>query len=101
MSIRKTVSSLQRCRKWLKATSKKDIKEYFHYYPWGQCPDTLKAELQRYYEEANKLASQLLGWVEEHSPANVSELYSQPLSSMIDGSEKTLLRVLALPATER
>ena len=80
-----------------KGHSKKDIKEYFHYYPWGQCPDTLKAELQRYYEEANKLASQLLGWVEEHSPANVSELYSQPLSSMIDGSEKTLLRVLHYP----
>ena len=80
-----------------KGHTKKDIKEYFHYYPWGQCPDTLKAELQRYYEEANKLASQLLGWVEEHSPANVSELYSQPLSSMIDGSEKTLLRVLHYP----
>ncbi|PSU35745.1 2OG-Fe(II) oxygenase family protein [Photobacterium lutimaris] len=80
-----------------KGHSKKDIKEYFHYYPWGQCPDALKAELQRYYEEANKLASQLLGWVEEHSPTNVSELYSQPLSSMIDGSDKTLLRVLHYP----
>ena len=80
-----------------KGHSKKDIKEYFHYYPWGQCPDALRAELQRYYEEANKLASQLLGWVEEHSPAKVSELYSQPLSSMIDGSEKTLLRVLHYP----
>ncbi|WEM45321.1 2OG-Fe(II) oxygenase family protein (plasmid) [Photobacterium sp. DA100] len=80
-----------------KGHTKKDIKEYFHYYPWGQCPDTLKAELQRYYEEANKLASQLLGWVEAYSPDGVSERYSQPLSSMIDGSEKTLLRVLHYP----
>ncbi|AJR06255.1 isopenicillin N synthase family oxygenase [Photobacterium gaetbulicola] len=80
-----------------KGHSKKDIKEYFHFYPWGQCPDTLNAELQHYYEEANKLASQLLGWVEVHSPAEVSAFYSQPLSSMIDGSEKTLLRVLHYP----
>ncbi|WP_064609018.1 2OG-Fe(II) oxygenase family protein [Photobacterium sp. J15] len=80
-----------------KGHTKKDIKEYFHYYPWGQCPDALKQELQNYYEEANKLASELLSWVEKHSPADVSKLYSQPLSSMIDGSDKTLLRVLHYP----
>lgn len=80
-----------------KGHTKKDIKEYFHYYPWGQCPAELKDELQRYYDEANKLAGELLAWVETHSPASVSEGYSQSLSSMIDGSEKTLLRVLHYP----
>ncbi|MGF1682219.1 2OG-Fe(II) oxygenase family protein [Photobacterium minamisatsumaniensis] len=80
-----------------KGHSKKDIKEYFHYYPWGQCPESLQAEIQRYYEEANKLASELLTWVEAHSPESVSALYSQSLSSMIDGSDKTLLRVLHYP----
>lgn len=80
-----------------KGHTKKDIKEYFHYYPWGQCPEALKAELQNYYEEANKLASELLSWVEKHSPADVSKLYSQSLSSMIDGSSQTLLRVLHYP----
>lgn len=80
-----------------KGHTKKDIKEYFHYYPWGQCPAELKDELQRYYDEANKLAGELLAWVENHSPASVSEGYSQSLSSMIDGSDKTLLRVLHYP----
>ncbi|MCW8331696.1 isopenicillin N synthase family oxygenase [Photobacterium sp. SDRW27] len=80
-----------------KGHTKKDIKEYFHYYPWGQCPEALKAELQNYYDEANKLAAELLSWVEKHSPADVSKLYSQPLSSMIDGSSQTLLRVLHYP----
>ncbi|NAW66511.1 isopenicillin N synthase family oxygenase, partial [Photobacterium halotolerans] len=63
----------------------------------GQCPDTLKDELQNYYAQANALASTLLSWVEKHSPAEVSALYSQSLSSMIENSDKTLLRVLHYP----
>lgn len=80
-----------------KGHKKRDIKEFFHYYPWGQCPDALKAELDNYYAEANKVALQLLGWVEQHSPDNVAANYSQSLSSMVDGSDKTLLRVLHYP----
>ncbi|WP_305841806.1 2OG-Fe(II) oxygenase family protein [Photobacterium leiognathi] len=80
-----------------KGHTKKDIKEYFHYYPWGQCPPAQKQEIQQYYQEANELATELLSWVEEYSPNDISDKYSQPLSSMIDGSEKTLLRVLHYP----
>ncbi|PSU89857.1 2OG-Fe(II) oxygenase [Photobacterium kishitanii] len=80
-----------------KGHAKKDIKEYFHYYPWGQCPTELKQEIQLYYQEANQLATELLAWVEEYSPSAISEKYSQSLSSMIDGSHKTLLRVLHYP----
>ncbi|WP_318484643.1 2OG-Fe(II) oxygenase family protein [Photobacterium leiognathi] len=80
-----------------KGHTKKDIKEYFHYYPWGQCPSALKQEIQQYYQEANELATELLSWVEEYSPNDISDKYSQPLSSMIDGSEKTLLRILHYP----
>ncbi|QUJ70263.1 isopenicillin N synthase family oxygenase (plasmid) [Photobacterium sp. GJ3] len=80
-----------------KGHTQKDIKEFFHYYPWGQCPEALKAELQDYYDQANALASTLLGWVEKHSPADVSALYTQSLSSMIENSDSTLLRVLHYP----
>ncbi|WP_434138601.1 2OG-Fe(II) oxygenase family protein [Photobacterium leiognathi] len=80
-----------------KGHTKKDIKEYFHYYPWGQCPSALKQEIQQYYQEANELATELLSWVEAYSPNDISDKYYQPLSSMIDGSEKTLLRVLHYP----
>lgn len=75
----------------------RDIKEYYHYYPWGQCPDNLREEIQNYYDLACGLASTLLGWVEEHSPAQVSQLYSEPLSNMMDGSQQSLLRVLHYP----
>ena len=80
-----------------KGADKKDIKEYYHYYPWGQCPEALRKEIHAYYEQANAFASTLLDWVETHSPANVSVNYKEALSSMIQNSEQTLLRILHYP----
>ncbi|MGB1237846.1 MAG: isopenicillin N synthase family dioxygenase [Pseudomonadales bacterium] len=74
-----------------------DIKEYFHYYPWGQCPAELKDELVKYYDNARGLACELLSWVEQFSPSEVAANFRQPLSSMIEGSEQSLLRVLHYP----
>ncbi|NQZ33402.1 MAG: isopenicillin N synthase family oxygenase [Oceanospirillaceae bacterium] len=80
-----------------KGQTVKDIKEYYHYYPWGKCPSELKPKLSQYYQEARSFAAILLDWVEKHSPANVSDGYSQSLSSMIEQSEQSLLRVLHYP----
>jgi isopenicillin N synthase-like dioxygenase len=80
-----------------KGFKKKDIKEYYHYYPWGKCPQSLKDEIATYYQEANSLAEELLSWIEKHSPKEVAELYSQPLSNMIKESQQTLLRILHYP----
>jgi len=80
-----------------KGHSQKDIKEYFHVYPWGRIPDTLKEEILNYYQLASDLASELLDWVEEYSPENVAKNYSEALSSMINNTPNTLLRVLHYP----
>ena len=80
-----------------KGFSQKDIKEYYHLYPWGRIPPALKADAMQYYREANTLAAELLAWVEAHTPAEIAQHYSQPLSRMIEGSDKTLLRVLRYP----
>lgn len=80
-----------------KGFKKKDIKEYFHYYPWGRCPAELKQQAADYYKAANDLASELLSWVEKYSPTDVVTLYSQSLSSMVTNSEQTLLRILHYP----
>ena len=80
-----------------KGHTAKDIKEYFHIYPWGQIPQELRQEAMQYYDQANSLAATLLHWVEEHSPADVKAGFSVPLPSMIDGSKATLLRVLHYP----
>jgi isopenicillin N synthase-like dioxygenase len=80
-----------------KGNSLKDIKEYFHYYPWGQVPAELKQQLADYYQQANTLAATLLDWVEKYSPADVSAKFSIALSEMIAESERTLLRILHYP----
>ncbi|MGB0935941.1 MAG: 2OG-Fe(II) oxygenase family protein [Colwellia sp.] len=80
-----------------KGHKKKDIKEYYHIYPWGRIPDNLRDEILTYYKLASDLASELLSWVEAHSPADVAALYSEPLKQMIVDTPNTLLRVLHYP----
>ena len=80
-----------------KGFTQKDIKEYFHIYPWGRIPAPLKADAMTYYEQANSLAQELLSWVERHTPAEIAQHYREPLSRMIQDSKLTLLRVLRYP----
>ena len=78
----------------------RDIKEYFHYYPWGKCPESLKPELDAYYADTMAFAAELLGWVENQTPPEVSRHFREPLSNMINGSTQSLLRVLHYPPIE-
>ncbi|MGV3003157.1 isopenicillin N synthase family dioxygenase [Vibrio sp.] len=80
-----------------KGHSVKDIKEYFHVYPWGQIPEQLKAQILDYYQRADSFAQELLSWVEQYAPQEVQEKFSIALSEMIKDSDKTLLRILHYP----
>jgi isopenicillin N synthase-like dioxygenase len=80
-----------------KGFTQKDIKEYFHVYPWGRIPESLRADAMQYFNEANALAQELLGWVERYTPPAIAAKYREPLSNMIQGSRQTLLRVLRYP----
>ena len=80
-----------------KGHAKKDIKEYFHVYPWGRIPEQLKEEILTYYKNASDLAAELLDWVEKYSPETVSSKYSEKLSNMIKDTPNTLLRILHYP----
>jgi isopenicillin N synthase-like dioxygenase len=80
-----------------KGAALKDIKEYFHYYPWGRVPRALQADAQAYFEQANGLAQELLSWVERFTPPQIAQHYHEPLSNMIKDSKLTLLRVLRYP----
>ena len=75
----------------------RDFKEYYHYYPWGRCPESLKADLECYYDQAVEFAKTLLIWVEQYSPLDVSQCFSESLSAMIEASQQSLLRVLHYP----
>lgn len=77
--------------------SQRDLKEFFHLFPWGRYPAEVSDAATRYYREASQLAATLLRWVEDYSPPDVRARYSMPLPDMIDNSEHTLLRVLHYP----
>lgn len=80
-----------------KGHSVKDLKEFFHIYPWGRIPQALREDALAYYAQATSLAGRLLGWVQEQTPANVADQFSEPLPSMITGHHRSLLRVLRYP----
>ena len=80
-----------------KGNTVKDLKEFFHLYPWGRYPAEVSDAAMRYYREGSDLAATLLGWVEACSPPEVRARYSMPLPQMIEGCEHTLLRVLHYP----
>ncbi len=80
-----------------KGNTKRDLKEFYHIYPGGRYPAEVSDAASQYYEQGNKLATELLKWVEDHTPADIKAKYSMPLSDMIPGSDHTLLRVLHYP----
>jgi isopenicillin N synthase-like dioxygenase len=80
-----------------KGNTVKDIKEFFHVYPWGQYPSQVSDATLRYAAQATDIAMTLLGWVQDNTPAQVSAGFSRPLPQMMDGSTNTLLRVLRYP----
>lgn len=80
-----------------KGFEQRDHKEYFQYYPWGQCPPALRDDLANYYREAVAFAGKLLRFVDAFAPTEVRSQFSAPLASMIEGSEQSMLRVLHYP----
>ena len=80
-----------------KGNTKRDLKEFYHIYPWGRYPAEVSDAANQYYAEGATLAATLLAWVEQYTPDDVKAKYSMPLSQMIEGSEQTLLRVLHYP----
>jgi isopenicillin N synthase-like dioxygenase len=80
-----------------KGNTIKDLKEFFHFYSGDVCPDDLRPDVQAYYESAMTLTVELLQWIEDESPPEISSLYSQRLSDMIEGSRKHVLRILHYP----
>ncbi len=77
--------------------SKKDIKEYFHWYPWGRQPEAESQVAREMYDAGFSLAAELLSWVEEFTPTDISKQFTMPLSEMINGTQRTLLRILHYP----
>lgn len=75
----------------------RDFKEYFQFYCWGRCPETLRTDLEAHFSAAVVLGATLLGYIARSLPASISAQLSEPLRDMIMDSEQTMLRVLHYP----
>jgi isopenicillin N synthase-like dioxygenase len=80
-----------------KGSDKRDLKEFFHVYDWGQYPKEVSTRAKDLREAGKALATTLLQWVEDGTPDEVKAGLSMPLSQMMDGSTRTLLRILHYP----
>jgi isopenicillin N synthase-like dioxygenase len=80
-----------------KDSSLKDLKEFYHYYPWGELPAQTREKTPQLYRALSELGAELLGWIEDHTPAQVRSLFRWPLTRMIHESPMTLLRAIHYP----
>ncbi len=80
-----------------KGYSLKDLKEFYHYFPWGRLPEFMSSQTYNVSRALADLAAELLTWVEQSLPENIAEGLSMPLSEMCLDSPRTLFRILHYP----
>lgn len=80
-----------------KGAKQKDLKEFYHYYPWGELPTAAKKHTQEMYRRMSELGATLLSWIEENTPSDVRAQFSTSLSEMVAKSPETLLRAIHYP----
>jgi len=80
-----------------KGSTSKDLKEFYHIYPWGRIPDIIGSSTMALYNQLTEVASLLLGWIESCAPSEVAKLFSISLKDMIKDSRLNLFRVIHYP----
>jgi len=75
----------------------KDLKEFYHIYPWGRYPLEINDHTKLFYEYMLELGEELLEWIDQCSPRHISKNFSVPLTDMMEDSDHNLLRVINYP----
>ena len=83
-----------------KGSNYKDLKEFYHVYPWGKVPNELETLTRKMYNELNKIGVELLSWLDDEMPKDISNILSEKLKNMMLHSEQSLLRILHYPPIE-
>jgi len=74
-------------------TASLDWKEFFHVMPGGKYPNEISSAASQYFSEARSLGATLLAWLDANTAADVRGGLSQPLSTMIERSTASVLRI--------
>lgn len=80
-----------------KGYSKKDLKEFFHYYPAHGLPKEMSEKTAQLFLSMETAARMLLGWIEESLPSTIKESLCMPLPKMVEGSKESLIRIIHYP----
>ena len=80
-----------------KDAQKKDLKEFYHVYPWGRVPEDLEAFTRQLYADLTAIGIELLSWLDLLMPDEISASLSMPLQEMMQASQQSLLRILHYP----
>tara|TARA_A200000113_G_scaffold214497_1_gene217876 strand:- start:884 stop:1720 length:837 start_codon:yes stop_codon:yes gene_type:complete len=80
-----------------KDAQKKDLKEFYHVYPWGRVPENLEAFTRKLYADLTAIGIELLSWLDQLMPGEISASLSMPLQEMMQASQQSLLRILHYP----
>ena len=80
-----------------KDAQKKDLKEFYHVYPWGRVPEELEAFTRQLYADLTAIGIELLSWLDQLMPDEISASLSMPLQEMMQASQQSLLRILHYP----
>ena len=83
-----------------KDATAKDLKEFYHVYPWGQIPPQLEDITRALYADLFDLGTELLGWLDDALPEAQKSKLSQPLAAMMQDSQQSLFRILHYPPLE-
>jgi len=75
----------------------KDLKEFYHFYPWWKNPDAIMHVTPVFQKAMVDMAATLLNWIEQEAPEDVRLKFSCSLSSMIQDSRETLFRAIHYP----
>ncbi len=80
-----------------KGSAHKDLKEFYHAYEDRHVPPMVEKETRGFQSKMISIGAELLSWLDEHTPKEVSAKFSENLTSMIEGSKDNLLRILHYP----
>ncbi|MGB2097332.1 MAG: 2-oxoglutarate and iron-dependent oxygenase domain-containing protein, partial [Candidatus Puniceispirillales bacterium] len=80
-----------------KGSPAKDLKEFYHVYPWGRVPEDLEAFTRQLYADLTAIGIELLSWLDQLMPDEICASLSMPLQEMMQASQQSLLRILHYP----
>lgn len=79
-----------------------DLKEFYHYYPWGRQPKNIDtSSTMKLYHSLLNLGDTLLEWLDDNLPQKIFDQLSMPLKKMVKNSDRHLLRLLHYPPVEK